>query len=182
MQTSDLRVNIGAVKRREFCDALSSRVQILGFTVFEPMIWISAVIKVPIDSRLRSEPLAVPVRINASDYWDKILPTIWVSFTYPWLKPNIDWHMYSDRKICYELGDRWIDQFEKLHESKIDNLPDLAAQWITNAAAHVLHVQYTCHALGIQKWPEEIAPSWPHGKPAIELYQREKLTKGKKSR
>ena len=145
------------------------------------MIWISAVLSVQIDPRLRETPLSVPVLINASDYWTEILPMIWISSSPPWLKADVDWHVYSNRRICYELDERWIDQFADLLMAKEKGLPELAAQWITNAAANVLHVQYTCHALEIDKWPEEIAPSWPHGKPATELYRQEKSLKKAKN-
>ncbi|MFT4177421.1 MAG: hypothetical protein QM627_12300 [Luteolibacter sp.] len=45
--------------------------------------------------------------------------------------------------------------------ANISDLADVAAQWLTRAAAHILHVHFTCFVLKKKNWPDFI-PTWPH--------------------
>jgi len=140
---------------------------------FNDVAFLTGVLKVEVDPRLSRSAITVPVRIAIKDFWIEP-PRIWVIENLPWLKAgDADWHVYADKMICYELHDRWICHLTRLMNSGGQDLSAIAAQWLIRSAAHVLHVHYTCHRLGIDQWPEEEAPTWPHGQPAAELYHRE---------
>jgi hypothetical protein len=157
--------------------ALGSYVQVLGSFETGNLLWMTAVFKVPVDSRLSEHALTIPVRILFGDHWVKIPPAIWPAESFPWFRAGADWHVYLDHRVCYEFDDRWTEHLTELEEKGEPDSADLAAQWLVNGARQVFHVQFTCHKLGIKTWPEEAAPSWPHGEgnPARHLYQQEKL-------
>lgn len=135
----------------------------------------TGVLGVDVDPRLSNRPLFIPVRIMVCEFWVEIPPWITVMENFPWLKSGADWHMYSDRSVCYELKRRWKDHLAELREKGEEDLADLAAQWILNGTRQVLHVHFTCHKLGMKEWPEEIAPTWPHGEglSVMDLYEQE---------
>ncbi|MFM2196597.1 MAG: hypothetical protein RLZZ505_29 [Verrucomicrobiota bacterium] len=158
----------------KFMDCLGDNMQVFGSASLGRLRFVNGALSVQLSPKLGIKSLSVPVRVTLTDHWIDFLPQITVMSAFSWLKADIDWHVYSNRRVCFELDCRWTEHFEALRCNGLVDLEHLAAQWLTRSTAYILHVHYTCAKLGIEEWPEDLAPAWPHGKPAIDLYNREK--------
>ncbi|MGJ8634492.1 MAG: hypothetical protein ACSHX7_11295 [Luteolibacter sp.] len=129
---------------------------------------------------ISEKAIHVPVSVLVSPFWIEFIPKFRVTDNPEWIRCGADWHIFNDRRICLEWHERWKDHLEELNLKTRAYIPDLAAQWITNSAAHILEVHYTCHVTNRNSWPKSI-PTWPHApKAASAEYIAEKKRTSRK--
>jgi hypothetical protein len=165
---------------RALARALSSYLQIPGTSELGSSTFVSGILMVPVREHVGNRDIAVPVCAAISNNWITKIPKLYVLPDPPWLKKGADWHVFPDRSICFEWRERWTEHLSLIAATSAD-LADIAAQWMKNAAAHVIHVHHTCHILGRTSWPKAI-PVWPHSSQsaAAEYEIEKKLIKLKK--
>ncbi len=153
--------------------ALSEALHDPGTCRLEQSAWVSGVLRVPTSPDESNRSLPVPVIVELTDIWPRSIPKLSLSEHPYWLRTGADWHIFDSGWVCFEHPEQWRDHMTTLINSDQENIQNLAAQWITRATAHILHVHYVCHQTGRTSWPQTI-PAWKHGEEGTQEYRMEK--------
>ena len=93
-----------------------------------------------------------------------------------WIKKgDLDWHIYPDGELCYELPERWENTL-KLLKNKItfQESIEYAILWCINSSRDLLYKHLLAFRYDIDIWPKEW-DYWGHGMLGIREYR---FTKG----
>lgn len=165
--------------------ALRDYLQLAGSSTwlgkFSGIPLVSGILDVGVKAHIAREVCQVPICVVIPSRWMSQIPLLYVNSRPDWLKTGADWHVARDGHVCLEWHERWADHLALLQLKTNVDIADIAAQWITRSAAHILHVHITCHALGKKKWPKGI-PTWAHEDEARAQYRLEKRTLLEKSK
>ena len=153
--------------------ALQNHLQIVEITPWGLCLFVSGILDIDVKSHVAACFCQVPVCIIVPPDPLKQIPLLYVTSRPQWLKSGEDWHVSQNGLVCMDWEARYVDHLNLLSERTEADLADVAAQWITRSAAHILHVHITCHATGRTKWPKGV-PYWDHGDAAAPQYKLEK--------
>lgn len=87
-----------------------------------------------------------------------IPPKVWCRE--PWVKRDIDWHVYSDARLCWVLPEQWRDVQGWRGKSNQEVAVD-ASKWLLASTELLLSRHLYGHLKGLVEWPEEW-DQWGH--------------------
>lgn len=113
---------------------------------------------------LRDQPLHYPPQVKSSA---------------PWLRRNIDWHVFDDGTLCWAYPQHYFELMRAL--SNHLNEPELmqtAACWCVSKSAELVQRHLIAEECALKTWPQEW-DAWPHGKDAAQAQFNEIKRRGK---
>lgn len=135
--------------------------------------YVNVVIIVEIKRGLKTVKSGFPIGLKINADWELLPPEARFLCSPYWLQFGADWHVFSDRSICYEYPLHWADHFAQLQIGTLDKA-DCAAQWIVNGISNVIRGQLESYRLGVNIWSVMPETAWPHGDVlAKEMYFKE---------
>ena len=112
------------------------------------------------------------IEINVSSNWEASPPIIFCME--PWIKRDIDWHVYSDGNLCWIYDREWIDEVNSVQGlGELDRLLYLSSLLFSNVT-YLLDRHCLSGQTGITAWTW---PARPHGKEKAEREYRYQLKK-----
>lgn len=110
--------------------------------------------------------------IEIEDGWCTELPE--VRCFENWIRKDIDWHVYSDGSLCWEIPPRWTHQ---LYSVGLSNSPKevcaFAAAYLLNSVRSLLARHHIGWQLGLVRWPQEWR-AWSHGDAGYSEFEKER--------
>lgn len=104
--------------------------------------------------------------------WVKLPPK--VRCQEPWVKIGMDWHVYSDRSLCWILSDEWRDVLEiQTLRLQLQEFEFFAAGWCMNNSKDLIYKHYLAEKLELKQWHPDW-PAWRHGQAGRADYSRER--------
>ena len=91
----------------------------------------------------------------------------------PWVRRDIDWHVYPDGMLCWQYPQFWFDWMSLVaSETDLEGTLAYAARWCLSSVRSLLHKHRLAQELGLTEWQW---PAWAHGEDeARRQYQRYK--------
>ena len=113
---------------------------------------------------LRDQPLHCPPQVKCSA---------------PWLRRNIDWHVFDDGTLCWAYPPHYSELMLAL-SNHLDE-PELlqtAACWCVSKSADTVRRHLIAEQCAVKTWPQEW-DAWPHGNDAAQAQLNEMKRRGK---
>lgn len=118
----------------------------------------------PFAFSLRDQPLRYPPQVKSSA---------------PWLRRNIDWHVFDDGTLCWAYPQHYFELMRAL-SNHLDE-PELlqtAACWCVSKSAELVQRHLIAEECALKTWPQEW-DAWPHGIDAAQAQFNEMKRRGK---
>lgn len=88
----------------------------------------------------------------------------------PWVRRDVDWHVYPDGGLCWVLPRQWRDIQAWLGKPKKRIAVD-GAKWMFESSQLLLSRHLLASETGIVSWQDEWG-EWAHGSEGIKQYER----------
>jgi hypothetical protein len=114
------------------------------------------------------------IGIFAGADWLEVPPIVQTESGF--IKRDIDWHAYSDGRLCCILQQEWNDRLSKtLRKSNFDIafVMDFAATWLLASTDSLITRHLIAARHGIDRWPPEWS-AYGHGEIGVKEYERER--------
>lgn len=103
--------------------------------------------------------------------WLSDSPEVWCYENW-FRRGNLDWHAYSDGKLCWDLDLRWRVHLKSLASVlSREQFAQHAAEYLLNSVRSLLTRHLTGYKLGLKEWPKEWL-QWSHGTAALTEFTR----------
>ena len=90
-----------------------------------------------------------------------VLPT--VRSAAPWLRRDIEWHVFDDGKLCWAYPRHYFELIHGLSRHLDEQqLVQTAACWCVSKSAELVHRHLIADQTALRTWPTEWN-AWPHG-------------------
>ena len=110
--------------------------------------------------------------------WPGQPPSVWC--TAPWVRRDINWHVFSDSKLCWCLNLRWLDVQGWPCKSR-DAIATDGLNWLFSSVDLLLTRHLVGHYRNLDKWPEEWT-AWGHGEDGIQEYEQQPIRRIRRRR
>jgi len=117
------------------------------------------------------------IEIHISPNWKLYPPRVLCKE--PWIKRDIDWHIYSDGRLCYIYDGEWIDQVQSVRGMNEQDRLLYPSSLLFLNVTYLLDRHCLSEQLGITEWTW---PARPHGKEKAEREYRCQLKKNQPQR
>ena len=91
-----------------------------------------------------------------------------------WIRREIDWHVYNDGTLCYELPQRWKDVLAQIDTENGERVAGICAlDWCLAGVRKLLSFHLIAYSEGLRTWPKSWQ-AWKHFPGGPIQYLREK--------